>query len=84
MVSNSSENHVVYETMWGKYDSTRESTDENIIRRMHFERWLTKATDTLGRFNTYCFFHGNDGYGNAPHCCAMHNCLSYSLSVTLF
>ena len=29
-----------------KYDRVREATDGNIIRRMRFEFWIPKATDT--------------------------------------
>jgi hypothetical protein len=28
------------------YGTTRQATDDNIIRRMRFVRWITKATDT--------------------------------------
>ena len=30
----------------GKYGRTRQATDDNIIRRMRFAYWITKATDT--------------------------------------
>jgi hypothetical protein len=29
-----------------KYGTARQATDDNIIRRMRFECWITKATDT--------------------------------------
>jgi hypothetical protein len=29
-----------------KYGTARQATDENIIRRMRFACWITKATDT--------------------------------------
>ena len=29
-----------------KFCSTGQATDDNIIRRMHFACWITKATDT--------------------------------------
>jgi hypothetical protein len=40
------ENRSVYEIMWKKYGTARQATDDNIIRRMRFARWVTKATDT--------------------------------------
>jgi hypothetical protein len=30
-----------------KYGGARQATDDNIIRRMRFACWVTKATDTL-------------------------------------
>ena len=39
-----------------KYSIARQATDENIIRRMRFACWITKATDTLRICNTYCIF----------------------------
>jgi hypothetical protein len=38
-----------------KYGTARQATDDNIIRRMRIACWITKATDTLGMCNTYCF-----------------------------
>jgi hypothetical protein len=36
--------------------TTRQATDENIIRRMRIACWITMATDTHSRIcNTYCF-----------------------------
>jgi hypothetical protein len=29
-----------------KYGTARQATDDNIIRRMRFACWITKATDT--------------------------------------
>jgi hypothetical protein len=37
-----------------KYGRARQATDDNIIRRMRFARWITKAADTLTICNTYC------------------------------
>jgi hypothetical protein len=37
------------------YSRVRQATDDNIIRRMRFACWITKATDTFIIFNTYCF-----------------------------
>jgi hypothetical protein len=49
-----------------KYGTARQATDGNIIRRMRFAYWITKAIDTLRICNSYCFFHDNNGYANAP------------------
>jgi hypothetical protein len=48
-----------------KYVTARQATDDNIIRRMRFECWITKATDTHSE-NVTLFFHGKNGYVNAP------------------
>jgi len=36
-------------------DLARQATDDNTIRRMRLVCWVSKATDTLIRWNTYCF-----------------------------
>jgi hypothetical protein len=33
----------------------RETTENNMIGRMRFACWITKAKDTLKLYNTYCF-----------------------------
>jgi hypothetical protein len=47
-----------------KYGTARQTTDDNIIRRMRFACWITKATDTHThththtqnmKYSTYCF-----------------------------
>jgi hypothetical protein len=38
-----------------KLGTARQATDDKIIRRMRFACRITKATDTLLIFNTYCF-----------------------------
>jgi hypothetical protein len=38
-----------------KYGRARQATDDNIIRRMRFPWWITKARHTLRIYNTYCF-----------------------------
>jgi hypothetical protein len=38
-----------------RYDRARQTTDDSIIRRMRFARWIPEATNTLGICNTYCF-----------------------------
>jgi hypothetical protein len=47
-----SKNRVVYETMWKKYRIARQATDGNIIRRMRFACWITKATNTHSEYVT--------------------------------
>jgi hypothetical protein len=42
-----SEDSAVYETMWKKYGTVGQATDNNIIWRMRFACWVTKATDTI-------------------------------------
>jgi hypothetical protein len=37
-----------------KYGTASQATDDNIIRRMRFAYWITKATDTVKICNTYC------------------------------
>jgi hypothetical protein len=41
--------------MSNKYGTARQATHDNIIRLMRFACWITKATDTFGVCNTYCF-----------------------------
>ena len=41
-----SENRAVYEIMWKKYCTARQSTDDNTIRRMRIACWITKPTQT--------------------------------------
>ena len=36
-----------------KFGRVEQATDDNIIRRMRFAYWITKATDTLRIGNTY-------------------------------
>jgi len=38
-----------------KYGKARQGTDDNLTRHMCFACWITKATNTLRIFNTYCF-----------------------------
>ena len=33
-----------------KYGTARQTTDDNVIRRMRFECWITKATDTHSEY----------------------------------
>jgi hypothetical protein len=39
----------------GKSGRAGQATDSNIIRRMSFACWITKATNTFRICNTYCF-----------------------------
>jgi hypothetical protein len=43
-----------------KYGTAGQATHDNIIRRMRFVRWITKATDTYAEY-VILLFHGNDG-----------------------
>jgi hypothetical protein len=36
--------------MWKKYGRAIRATDDNIIRRMRFACWITKATDTHSEY----------------------------------
>jgi hypothetical protein len=50
-----SESHAVYGIMCKKYCTAGQATEDNLIRRMRFACQITKATDTPGMCNTYCF-----------------------------
>jgi len=39
------ENRAVYKIMWKKYDTAREATDDNVIRRIRIAYWITNATN---------------------------------------
>ena len=47
------ENYAVYEIMWEKYCTARQTTYDNVIRRMRTACCIAKA-HTLIMFNTYC------------------------------
>jgi hypothetical protein len=50
------ENRAVYEIMWEIYGTARQVMDDNIIRRMRFACWITKAIGIILRIcNAYCF-----------------------------
>ena len=53
----SSENRAVYEIMWKNMVQLELVTDD-IIRCVRFACCITKATDTLRIFSTYCFGAG--------------------------
>jgi len=42
------------------------ATYDNIIRRIRFACWITKATDTHWELQCLLLFHGKNGYGNVP------------------
>jgi hypothetical protein len=48
-----------------KYGRAEQATDANITRRVRFACWITKTTDTLRIFNTYCSSTTTVGYTNA-------------------
>ena len=50
-----------------KYGRAGQATDDNIIQRMCFACWITKATDTLRVCSTYCFSTAKMVV-NTPHC----------------
>jgi len=45
-----------------------QATDGNKIRRIRFAFWTTNATITHSEHEILRFFHGNNGYTNAPEC----------------
>jgi len=45
-----------------------QDTDYNIIRRMRFSCWITKAIDTHSEYVILIVFQGNNGYTNARQC----------------
>jgi len=49
-----------------KYGTARPATDDNIIWRIRFAFWATNATITHSEHEILTFFHGNNGYANAP------------------
>jgi hypothetical protein len=40
----------------------------NIIQRMFFACWITKATDTHSEYEIPLVFQDDSGYANAPKC----------------
>jgi hypothetical protein len=45
--------------------SSRQATEDNIIRRMRCSYWITKAEYTHPEYVKLLLFHGKSGYGNA-------------------
>jgi hypothetical protein len=44
------ENRALYEMMWKKHGRAGQLTNDNIIRKMRFACWITKATDTHSKY----------------------------------
>ena len=60
------ENRAVY-----KHGRAGQASDYNIIRRMRYACWITKATDTHSAYViVLLLFHANSGYANASQCYA--------------
>jgi hypothetical protein len=51
----------------GKYGRHGRATDENIVRRVHFAVWITKATDTRSEYLILTVLNSNSGYANTPY-----------------
>jgi hypothetical protein len=49
-----SESHAIYEIMWK--NMVEPDRSQMTIWHMGFACWITKATDALRIYNTYCFF----------------------------
>jgi hypothetical protein len=49
-----------------KYGTDRRATDDNIIGRMRFECWISKATDTSQNMQYLLLSHFKNDYANAP------------------
>jgi hypothetical protein len=62
-----------------KYGGAREATWDNIIRRMRFACWISKATHTHTRKCMYylLLFHGKSVFANAPRCCFVRTLLLF-------
>ena len=50
-----------------KCGGAREVSDDDLIRRMYFACWITKAIEPHSE-HAILLFLGNSGYVNAPHC----------------
>ena len=75
-VAFSSENRASYMIIWKNAVET--NSPQIAIQRMRFACWIIRVTHTHTLCITYCFFHGNNGFANAPPCYVIH-CLSYLL-----
>jgi hypothetical protein len=64
----------------GKYCKGGQATDDNMAG-MRIAWWITKATNTLRIWNTYCFFHGKNCYANAPQYYVIRTFLTLLLDV---
>ena len=56
--------------MWN--NRTRQVTDDNVIRHVHFACWSIKDTDTHWEYIICTVFHGDIGYTNATSCYLLH------------
>jgi hypothetical protein len=65
--NNFSQKFYPYQIMWTNMVQSRQITDNNKIRRMHFASWITKASDTLRNAILYAF-PWQHGYVNASQC----------------
>ena len=55
--------------MLKKYGKTRETTDDNIIRRIRFACWINKATHTHSKYVIIIgFFTAKNVDANTPQC----------------
>jgi len=52
----------------GKYATAVQATDDNIIRRMRFECWITMVINTHSEYVYVLLFHCNNGYAKASQC----------------
>ena len=57
-----------------KYGGAGEATDDNIIWRMRFACWITKATHTHSICNAYCFCTAAMVTGRAP--LSLYTCIA--------
>jgi len=62
-----SENRV-NEIMWKKYGRGGQDIHDNIIWRMHFAYWVTKATDIHSEYVILLLFHVSRGFSDTPRC----------------
>jgi negative regulator of genetic competence, sporulation and motility len=51
-----------------KYSTAGQTTDEIIIKFMHFESRVNKATDIHSEYVHILLYHGDDCYANALQC----------------
>ena len=59
-----------------RYGTVGQVADDNIMRRMRFASWITKATDTHSEYATLLLFHSNKGYTNPPNVTLYVHCRS--------
>jgi len=66
---------MLFEIMWKKCCRVGQSTDDNIIWKLHFLCWITKATNTHSEY-VIRLFHGNSSCTNMPSVTLYVCCLS--------